>query len=182
MEEIWKDITGFEGTHQISNYGNIRSLDRTVIRTNGNPYHAVDKILRISTHPKGYKTITLQRGGKAIRKALKVHRLVAEAFISNPNSLPQVNHKDGDKSNNYEGNLEWVSNRENCTHKFFHKEKSSKYPGLCFDKSRQKWVVMVQIKGIQRNFGRFESEHEAYLKRLSILAEYGIENKYAKVA
>ena len=99
MKEIWKDINGYEGLYQVSNLGNVKSL-----KTN--------KIL--SPVGKEYKHVILYNKGD--RKTLKIHRLVAEAFIPNPENKPQVNHKDEDKYNNIVENLEWCTHEENMNH------------------------------------------------------------------
>lgn len=100
MEEIWKDITGYEGLYQISSLGNVKSL----FDNNGKRR---DHILSGGNDADGYKIVLLYKDRK--RSTKKVHRLVAEAFIPNPNNYPQVNHKDENKSNNYADNLEWCT-------------------------------------------------------------------------
>lgn len=114
MEEIWKDISGYEGYYQISNLGRVRSLDRYVA-TVGNPsgkrlIHG--KILSqskrvMSNVEDGYYSVTLCKRG--VDTLFNVHRLVAETFIPNPNNLPCVNHKDENKHNNMADNLEWCT-------------------------------------------------------------------------
>ena len=99
MEEIWKDIKGFEGKYQVSNLGRVRGF----VRVKG-------KILSYHPSSDGYLRAELRKDGKKIR--FYVHRLVAQAFISNPDNLPEVNHKDEDKTNNKVDNLEW------CTHEY----------------------------------------------------------------
>ena len=88
MQEIWKDIKGFEGCYQISNYGNVRSLDRI---KNHRLYHS--QIISQKTDKDGYKNISLHLDGKV--KYFRVHRLVAEAFVYNPkpNIYNIINHK-----------------------------------------------------------------------------------------
>ena len=108
MQEIWKDIKGFEGKYQISNLGRVKSLQR-----NGRP----ERILRLNLI-KGYAYTTLSNGSRGNKKKLKVHRLVAEAFIPNPHNKPEVNHIDGDKRNCKVENLEWVTHQENCKHAY----------------------------------------------------------------
>ena len=104
-EEIWKDIKGYEG-YQVSNFGNVRSL-------NYNKTKKI-KILIPSLDNYGYNYLLLYKNSK--RKHFTVHRLVAQAFIPNPNNLPQVNHKDEDKTNNCVENLEWCTNKYNCNY------------------------------------------------------------------
>ncbi|MBE6156988.1 MAG: hypothetical protein E7161_04530 [Firmicutes bacterium] len=98
--EIWKSIEGYEN-YEISNLGNVKSLYNNIIRKP-----------RIGKN--GYYYITLWKNGKC--KSKKNHRLVAEAFIPNPDNLPQVNHKDGNKLNNCVDNLEWCTASYNVRH------------------------------------------------------------------
>lgn len=106
--EIWKDINGYESIYQVSNLGNIRCLHF------GNKNSNVIKNLKASFNNAGYLKIELHKDGK--RKMFYVHRIVANAFIPNPNNLPQINHIDGDKTNNKISNLEWVTSKENINH------------------------------------------------------------------
>ena len=110
--ELWKDIKGFEGLYQVSTFGRVRRLDKYIdvkIR-NVDKVLKRGKILKLTYNKNGYLKVFLCKNGK--RTNFFVHRLVAEAFISNPNNLPCVNHKDEDKTNNYRTNLEW------CTHEY----------------------------------------------------------------
>lgn len=99
--EFWKDIKGYEGLYQISNSGNVKSL-----RTN--------KILKTNMNNCGYKQVILSYKGKI--KSKRIHRLVAEAFIPNPNNYQQVNHKDENKINNEANNLEWCDCKYNINY------------------------------------------------------------------
>lgn len=104
--EVWKDIKGFEGLYQVSTMGRVRSFHK---------YGGVEqRILRIKKSKCGYMTVILSKNGKG--KTLLVHRLVAQAFISNPKSERFVNHKDEDKTNNQVDNLEWCSAEHNNTY------------------------------------------------------------------
>ncbi len=112
MKEIWKDIVGYEGRYQVSNLGNVKSLDRVVINRWGNMVRngAMMKPSKLNR----YYNINLMTDGKL--KCFKVHRLIAIAFIPNELNLSQVNHKDGDRYNNNVNNLEWVTQSENMQH------------------------------------------------------------------
>ena len=100
MEEIWKDIQGYEGLYRVSNLGRVKSFHK-----------AKEHILSPGKDKDGYFQVQLYKNG--INKMRKVHRLVAQAFISNPNNLPQINHKDENKQNNNVDNLEWCTNEYN---------------------------------------------------------------------
>lgn len=109
MEEVWKDIEGFEGQYQISNFGRVRSMDRYV--KNGRGYRKTcGKILKPYLTCNGYEQVSLGRNGTH----KSIHRLVAIAFIPNPRNLPDVNHKDEDKANNVYTNLEWCNHSYNA--------------------------------------------------------------------
>lgn len=115
--EIWKDIKDYEGYYQASNFGRIRSLDRVVeVSILGRIYERILKgrILKTEVDKYGYHFLELSKNG--IKKRKSVHRLVAETFIPNPNNLPQVNHKNEDKSNNCVWNLEWCTQPYNTNY------------------------------------------------------------------
>lgn len=118
-DEIWKDIKGYEGLYQVSNYGRIKSLARIVIGKNNSIRIVKEKILKLHKDTIGYFDVTLSKNNKI--KRILVHRLVTEAFIPNPLSLPEVNHKDGNKQNNYFVNLEWCTKSNNQKHAYKNK-------------------------------------------------------------
>lgn len=116
MKEIWKDIPGFEGLYQASNFGRVKSLERVVRRKDAHGgytcFRYKEKILSACKNSSGYMVVPL---GKR-HKTVSVHRLVALTFIPNPFCKEQVNHINGDRSDNKVENLEWCTNRENQRH------------------------------------------------------------------
>ena len=108
MEEIRKPVKGFEGYYEVSNLGRVRSIDRVVVDTVRNCERLLKgKVLIQKDNGNGYKNVMFCKEHKLYNKY--VHRLVAEIFLPNPDNLPQVNHKDEDKSNNRVDNLEWCT-------------------------------------------------------------------------
>ena len=109
-EEIWKPVVGYEGLYEVSNLGRVRSLDRYDSRN----HFRKGRIMKQSYCSKGYLTIDLCLNRK--NKKCLVHRLIAQAFIPNPDNLPEINHKDEDKTNNSVENLEWCDRSYNNTY------------------------------------------------------------------
>ncbi len=104
--EIWKDIKNYEGIYQVSNYGNVKRLYGKGAR--------YERIIKPNTTNKNYYFVVLCKNG--IRNYCRVHRLVAETFIPNPDNLPCVNHKDENKQNNNVENLEWCTIKYNTNY------------------------------------------------------------------
>lgn len=112
--EIWKPIEGYEGLYEVSNRGRVRSLDRY---TTGNRNRLLKgKVLKNRLNELSYCTVQLCLNGKP--KSVRVHRLVAKAFIPNPDNKPFVNHIDGNPINNDVLNLEWCTQKENINHAY----------------------------------------------------------------
>ena len=118
-QEIWADIENYEGQYQASNFGNIKSINRSITQF-GHKKNYVrmmsGKKIKPNTQNNGYLLVWLCKEGNT--KALLIHRLVATAFIPNKLNLPQVNHKDGNKHNNFISNLEWCSRSDNVKHAY----------------------------------------------------------------
>ena len=102
MTEIWKNIEGYEGKYQVSNFGQVKSMI------------GQEKVLHPKKHRTGHLQIGLHKDKK--RKTMYIHRLVAQAFIPNPDNLPCVNHKDENPNNNNVDNLEWCTQKYNCNY------------------------------------------------------------------
>ena len=114
---IRKPISGYEGYYKVDQFGRVFSDDRVIhVSDNGREYDKFipGKQMKQYMHSKGYKTVVLTKDG--VSKSAYVHRLVAEAFVDNPNGFPMVNHKDEDKTNNFYDNLEWCTNGYNVNY------------------------------------------------------------------
>ena len=132
MQEVWKDIKGYEGLYQISNTGKVKGLKR-------------NKVLKPILQRSGYYYVDLQR------KRRLVHRLVAEAFIDNPDNLPEVNHKDENKLNNSVENLEWCDSKYNANYGTRNKRRGK--PIQCIETGIIYWGAreMERQLGIKHN-------------------------------
>ena len=114
-QEVWRDAVGYEGIYQVSNLGRVRSVARTLTRSDGCLVRREEHVL--SQNPVGYHgylCVKLARGGR--NRNHRVHRLVARAFVPNSEDKPFVDHIDGDKHNNHADNLRWVTNVENLAY------------------------------------------------------------------
>lgn len=132
--EFWKDVSGYEGLYQVSNKGQIKSICSHVRLQNGELMLKKPHILKPQSR-NGYKCVNLFKDGKS--RTLNIHRLVAEAFVPNPQNYPVVNHKDEDKANNIVGNLEWCSHAYNLNYKSAQRRRAiSQGKAVCqFDKN-----------------------------------------------
>ena len=105
QSEQWRPVSNANGKYEVSNLGNVRSLQRNKVR-----------LMPVTMQHHGYRAFMIHVNNKA--QCRKVHREVALAFIPNPNNLPEVNHIDGNKENNHVSNLEWVTHQANVQHSF----------------------------------------------------------------
>ena len=174
MEELFKDIVGYEGLYQVSNYGNVKSLSRTIKASGKCGYVSKERILKKSKNRTGYFQVILCIDVK--RKTRTVHSLVGEAFLNHtPNGHTfVVNHKDLNKLNNNIDNLEIVTHRENSNRK--HIKSSSKYTGVCFNKRYKNWIARIGINGKNKYLGSYKTEHEASMAYEKILQELTVKN------
>lgn len=112
--EEWRPVPGYEGLYSVSNKGRVKSLSRTVSKNTSFRHETADKIMRSSKLRSGYLFVHLTKDGKT--KMFPIHRLVAIAFIPNKLELPEVNHKDENKTNNCVENLEWCTKKYNVNY------------------------------------------------------------------
>lgn len=113
LEEIFKDIQNYEGLYQISNYGNVKSVDRYVLHKRYGNMHVKECIMKCFL-VEGYLYVRLCKNSK--HKTFKIHRIVMTHFVLNPNNFLEVNHIDGVKTNNHIDNLEWCTRSHNEKH------------------------------------------------------------------
>lgn len=128
---VRKSVKGYEGYYEVDQFGRVFSVDRVIsVNDNGRQYNKPLKAKQMKQHmhTNGYKVVSLTKDGKS--KGLFVHRIVAEAFIENPNNLPMVNHKDEDRTNNFVENLEWCTVAYNNTYGNAQKKKAKKLKGV----------------------------------------------------
>ena len=153
MEE-WRDVKGYEGLYQVSNEGRIKSLERDWTFGKGGKRHKDETIMKLQKSSRGYNRLILTKDGVETYKL--VHRLVAEAFIENPQNLPQVNHKDENKTNNFvfvnddgsvdleKSNLEWCDQQYNNTYNDRHLKAGLKISKSCI--GRIPWNKGLKLK------------------------------------
>ena len=155
MEEMWRDIKGYEGLYQVSNLGRVKSLSR-FHNNNSGGYLSKERILKQSIK-RGYLTVGLCNSGKV--KTYSVHRLVAIAFIDNPNNKKAVNHIDGNKTNNNVDNLEWCTYSENQKHAY----KTGLHKSTTGEKSSFNKLNAIEVEDIRKNFdGNYKKIAEKY--------------------
>lgn len=174
--EKWRDIPGYEGFYKVSSYGRVRSLDIEKSNHSGGVWIEKGRVLKPSTNRGGYNAVILVMYKK--NKSHLVHRLVALAFLGKSNL--EVNHKDKNTRNNNLENLEYVTKRENISHKFDKKNTSSKRTGVYFNKQAGRFQACISLNGKNYNLGLFNTEDEAGDKYDAVLAENGIVNRYSR--
>lgn len=172
--ERWKAIPGYVGEYQISSWGRVKSLPR--IGMDGKTVK--ERILRDGAAKNKYRIVCLYNNHKKTPKY--VHRLVGVAYRKNPLSLRYINHRDNDRSNNYYTNLEWCNKRENTSHGKKHgKVTTSKYTGVSWSKSRNKWIASIMIQRKAINLGGFDTERQASTAYRQALKLNNLTNKYS---
>ena len=143
--EVWNRIKGYKDRYSISSLGRVQS-------------HRTGLILKPSVNHKGYLIIQLSLNGK--KKNHRVHRLVAESFLLNPDNLPEVDHINGDRQDNSVGNLRWASPSSNTRNRDVCRKSSSKYNGVYLTKEG-KWSVIIRVNRKNVYLGSFTEERLA---------------------
>jgi hypothetical protein len=177
--EIWKDIKGFEGFYQISNFGRVKSCERYLTQPNGGQRLIKNKIMRSSLSRLGYLDIILSLPKK--KYYFTIHRLVATHFIDNQNTKLVVNHINSVRIDNNINNLEWITTMENnCHRQFKNQNRKSNYIGVSLDKrnKKKKWRSQIYSNNKVIYLGCFKTELEAYQARCDYEKTNNIENKY----
>lgn len=162
MKEIWKDIPGFEGFYQVSNMGRVR--------TTGGWCGTVERkpaLRALSLTRDGYEKVRLIHGSVDVTR--RVHRLVAEAFVPNPEQKPTVNHIDGNKRNNRADNLEWADRHEQLVHAYNHRLKTADVGTTnCNAK-----LTAEQVREIRRDYVWQSKEYGT----VALSRKYGVSNR-----
>lgn len=169
QDEVWKDIPGYEGLYQVSNFGNVKSLSRIKKGKNKNgifTYLLKDKLLKSYLDDKNYYLVKLYKDSK--KTNFKVHKLVAMSFLNHrPCGYELViDHINNISTDNRLENLQIVTSRYNCSKD---RKGSSKYTGVSWDKKRRKWESYISYNKKRKFLGYFNNEDDAgnaYLKKL----------------
>jgi hypothetical protein len=169
--EIWKDIPGYEGIYQVSNMGNVKSLSREKLHNGKYPITTNEKILKPGLGGNGYLILTLHKNN--LKKSITIHMLVAMAFLNHkPNGTNKIciDHINNIKTDNRLVNLQLISQRENTSKD--KKNGTSKYVGVCWKKSKNKFEVQIKVDGKNKYLGLFTDEYEAHLVYQKALKMY----------
>lgn len=154
MEEIWKDVKGYEGIYKVSNLGMVKRLSTEVFCRAWKKRRVKEKVLKPCINTHGYYALNLSHKNK--KAPQRLHRIIASAFVPNPENKKEVNHKDGNKLNNALDNLEWVTHRENGIHAY---ENGLNYSAKGADNSLSKSVKQFDLSG--KFIKQYGSIHEA---------------------
>ena len=161
VEVVRKPVVGYEGYYEVDQFGRVFSVERVIsVDDNGRKYEkpVSGKQMKQCLKNNGYKSVSLTKGGAT--KEFYVHRLVAEAFIPNPDNLPMVNHKDEDKTNNFVENLEWCTAQYNNTYGTARKRQADKIRGIPHTEEHKKKITSSLLK-------YYETHDSASIGRIS---------------
>ena len=156
--ETWKQVIGYEGVYEVSNTGKVKRI----LSYGNNKYRIDNEMSELDN--RGYKAVILTKNNQS--KRCLIHRLVAQAFIPNPENKPQVNHIDFNKANNRLDNLEWCSIRENVTHYHISSpNKRNRHIGVYFNKLNNNWRSEMLVNKKRINIGSFSCPAHANCAR-----------------
>jgi phenolic acid decarboxylase len=166
MEEIWKDIKGYEGYYQVSNLGKIKSLKKNIL-------------IKQARNKNGYLDVSLWKNN--IGKTFKVHRLVAESFILNSKNKPHVDHKNHNILDNRQENLSWCTPSENQANRIHNKNSTSKHKGVHWFKRDNNWHAQITKDYKKYHIGYFKNEKDAALaynkKAIELFGKFALLNE-----
>ena len=143
--EYWRMISGYKN-YEVSSCGRVRNT-------------MTARVLKPGVNSHGYYHVILSKNG--VKKTHKVHQLVANAFLENPNDLKCIDHRDGNRKNNHYENLRFCSTSQNLMNRTKFKNCLSRFKGVSWKKQCQKWVAQIKIDGKMKHLGLFESEKDA---------------------
>lgn len=170
----WRDVVGYEGYLEVSDTGLIRSVEREVRHRNNSTMRIKSREIKSHPDPKGYLKVRTSIDKE--KTSIKVHRAVAEAFIPNPDNKSQVDHIDGNKTNNSVSNLRWTTNRENFDYSVTNGLRENSYKAL--EDARDSEVRLAHLaESIRR---RCSKKTYCYDKNMNLLAEYNSNEEAAK--
>ena len=168
MKEVFKSVKGYKGLYEVSNTGKLKRLEKTIINSAGEFKTYGTKIMKGAVQSKGGFISHLLSNNEG-KKLINIHLLVAEAFMNYDKSFDKsqvINHIDGNKANNKVDNLEITTISEIALNN--NKVKSSKFKGVSYKKSINKWISQITINGKQTFLGAFQDELQAsavYIKK-----------------
>jgi len=148
MCEAWRPVEGFEKWYEVSNEGRVKRLARELAKSDGVLYPVRERVLKAHAHPGGYRMACLRKEEGVNGRMQYIHRLVATAFIPNPRNLPEVNHKNLDKTDNRVENLEWCDGSRNMRHA----TKRGRFSGMTNPNTRRK-LTPDAVEAIRQSLG-----------------------------
>lgn len=160
LEKVIKPVKGYEGYYEVDNQAKVYSVERIIevhTRFGIQDKKIKQKELSQHIHPNGYMIVNLTKDGKS--KSVRVHRIVAEAFISNPDNLPLVNHKDEDKTNNRPENLEWCTHQYNITYNGANKRAGNTKRGRIHTEEHKQKIAKGVKKYYQTHVSALKGRH-----------------------
>ena len=164
--EYWTDIPGYEGYYQISNHGNVKSLDRVIKEKTGKTQALKGRVLKQRINSGGYYSIGLGKNGS--KAAFAIHQLVAQAFLDNPDNKPTVNHLNGVKTDNNVSNLEWATYSENLSHAYSTGLRTSVSSKAIGEKNYRRKLKPEQVVEIKRLLVEGNLTHKEIAKKYGV--------------